>query len=110
MISTVQLPVAIFRERVRDFGDNDAELAAWVRAMSRCLVYNDGSEQFATELLAEVERWRARKAAKMRDYRAREKASPRPQTQGERLAAFYANREAEILAGGDPAGGNDPKI
>jgi len=72
-VGTVQLPVAKFALLVRDF-DSDAELGLWIRKFAKALAYTDPSiNDFAAELLVNVDEFRTAKADAMRDSRRNKK-------------------------------------
>lgn len=64
-LSTVQLPVARFLGEV--LSRNDKELVIWVKAFAEALAYyNPAMNDFAAELIADVENFRAKDAERKR--------------------------------------------
>lgn len=83
-IAYVSLPIAEFREKVNDFGNDDLALCKWIRLFSKTLAMmgsNEPKDDFALRLLSEVETWRKDKADKMRRLREERKGSDKPQNQ-----------------------------
>ena len=64
------LPVAEFRDRVRDFDGNDTGLASWIRvfslSLSRC---EDACDAFAISLLEDVDDFKAKRASNIKTWR-----------------------------------------
>lgn len=76
-VAYVSLPIAEFREKVNDFGNDFEKLARWVILFSKTLAMmgtNEPKDDFAIRLLNEVDKWRKDKAEKMRQLRSERKA------------------------------------
>lgn len=80
-VAYVNLPVAEFREKVYDFGNDYEALGRWTVLFSRTLAMmgkNEPKDEFAMRLLDEVDGWRKDKAEKMRQLRESKKNGDRP--------------------------------
>ena len=80
-IAYVSLPIAEFREKVNDFGNDTEGLSKWVQLFSKTLAMmgsNEPKDDFALRLLNDVESWRKAKADKMRKLREERKGEEKP--------------------------------
>lgn len=77
-VSTVQLPVAKFRDIIRDFDGNNDGLAEWIRSFSKALISDQSLNDFAAELLDEVANYKTKSAARVAKFREKRKSLPTP--------------------------------
>ena len=77
-VSTVQLPIAKFRDIIRDFDRDNDGLAEWVRSFSKALICDKNLNDFAYELLEEVESYKAKNTARVAKFREKRKSLPQP--------------------------------
>lgn len=73
-VSTVQLPIAKFRDIIRDFDRDNDGLAEWVRSFSKALICDKNLNDFAYELLEEVESYKAKNTARVAEFREKRKS------------------------------------
>ena len=73
-VSTVQLPIAKFRDIIRDFDRDNDGLAEWVRSFSKALICDKNLNDFASELLEEVESYKAKNTARVAEFREKRKS------------------------------------
>lgn len=72
-VSTVQLPVAKFRDIIRDYDNDNDGLAEWIRSFSKALISDKKLNDFAAELLEEVESYKAKNTARVAEFREKRK-------------------------------------
>lgn len=82
-VSTVQLPVAKFRDIIRDYDNDNDGLAEWVRSFSKALIIDKNLNDFASELLEEVESYKAKNTARVAEFREKRKSLPTPSSNEE---------------------------
>lgn len=73
-VSTVQLPVAKFRDIIRDYDNDNDGLAEWIRSFSKALIIDKNLNDFASELLDEVEKYKEKNTARVAKFREKRKS------------------------------------